>query len=370
VTVLREDQTLSSRITYANSASPSAIKNELTFFFQDNWQVHPRLSLDLGVRVDSDSLSAELADVAPRIGFVFTPTNDNRTAIRGGFGVFFDKIPINAAVFEKFPAQTITRYANDGTTILDGPLPFSHVIATSSGQLHVPYSLGWSLQFDRELRSNLLLRLGYEQREGYRDLYLDPKELPGSAQLQLLNDGHQRYQEFLALLRWKTGERSTLYASYTRSKARGELNDYNQFFGNFPYPLIRANQFGIMPTDAPDRGLFWGVIGLPHKLDFIPILDVHTGFPFSKLNQDWNYIGQRNTAGRFRTFVGLDTKFQYPIDFTYRKHRIQFRAGLSILNVLNYSNPRDVQEYSLSPNYGRFYNSVGRLWRIDGDFDF
>jgi hypothetical protein len=234
----------------------------------------------------------------------------------------------------------------------------------------VPYSLGWSLQFDRELLHNWLLRLGYEQREGYRDLYLDPRESSGTAQLQLLNHGHQSYREFLALFRWKTGERSTLFASYTRSKAKGELNEYNQFFGNFPDPLIRANQFGIMPTDAPDRGLFWGVIGLPHKLDFIPILDLHTGFPFSKLDANWNYIGQRNEAGRLRTFVGLDTKFQYPIDFTYRKHRIQFRAGLSILNVLNYSNPRDVQQYSLSPNYGRFYNSVGRLWRIDGDFDF
>jgi hypothetical protein len=370
VSVLRDDQTLSSRITYDNAIASDAGRNEFAVFLQDTWQVHPRLSLDLGLRVDSDSLSAETVDVAPRIGFVFAPTKDNRTAIRGGFGLFYDKIPINAAIFEKFPAQTITRYANDGATIIDGPLLFSHVIATADNQLRVPYSLGWSLQFDRELRHNLLLRLGYEQREGYRDLYLDPKELPTSAQLQLLNDGHQSYREFLVLLHWKTGERSQFYASYTRSKARGELNDYNQFFGNFPYPLIRANQFGIMPTDAPDRGLFWGVVGLPHKLDFIPIFDVHTGFPYSRLDQNWNYIGERNTAGRFRTFVGLDTKFQYPIDFTYRKHRIQFRFGLSILNVLNYSNPRDVQEYSLSPNFGRFYNSVGRLWRIDGDFDF
>jgi hypothetical protein len=237
--------------------------------------------------------------------------------------------------------------------------------------LHVPYSLGWDLQFDRELRPNFLLRLGYEQRDVYRELYVDPYEpsSPG-AQLRLLNSGRQSYREFLALLRWRTGERTTLYASYTRSKAKGELNDYNQFFGNFPYPLIRPNQFGTTSTDAPDRVLFWGVIGLPHKLDFIPILDVHTGFPFSKLDQDWNYLGQRNQAGRFPVFVGLDTKFQYPIDFSYRKHRIQFRAGLSILNVLNYANPRDVQQYKLSPNYGRFYNSIGRLWRIDGDFDF
>jgi alkylhydroperoxidase family enzyme len=81
---------------------------------QDNWQVHPRLTIDLGLRLDHDSLSADVANVAPRIGFVFAPTRDNRTAIRGGFGVFFDKIPMNVAIFTKFPAQTITNYAADG----------------------------------------------------------------------------------------------------------------------------------------------------------------------------------------------------------------------------------------------------------------
>jgi hypothetical protein len=371
VTVLREDQTLSSRITYGPGIPSDVVKNELAIFAQDNWQVHPRLALDLGIRLDTDSLAAETADIAPRIGFVFAPTGDNRTAIRGGFGLFFDKIPINAALFTRFPAQTIRRYAGDGVTVVDGPTAFPHVVATNDGRLRVPYSLGWDLQFDRELRPNLLLRLGYEQREVNRDLYVDPSGSSApTAQLLLLNSGRQTYREFLALLRWRTGERSALYASYTRSQARGELNDYNQFFGNFPTQLIRPNQFGTMSTDAPDRGLFWGVIGLPHKLDFIPILDVHTGFPFSKLDQDWNYLGPRNQAGRFPVFVGLDTKFQYPVDFTYRKHHIQFRAGLSILNVLNYVNPRDVQQYTLSPNYGRFYNSVGRLWRLDGDFDF
>jgi hypothetical protein len=100
------------------------------------------------------------------------------------------------------------------------------------------------------------------------------------------------------------------------------------------------------------------------------VLDVHTGFPFSQLDENWNYIGRENEAGRFRTFVGLDMKIQYPFDFKFHRRRFQFRAGLSVLNVLNYSNPRDVQQYTGSPSFGNFYNSIGRLFRIDGDFDF
>ena len=371
VRLLREDSTLSGAIAYDAGRASHAASNELALFAQDNWQIHPRLTLDLGVRLDHNSLSAELLNVSPRVGFVFVPTRDNRSAIRGGFGIFFDKIPINVGIFADIPAQTITRYASDGSTIVSGPATFTHAVSTTDGGLRIPYSLGWSLQFDRELRRGLLLRFGYEGREVFRDFYVDPGQAAdGNAQLRLFNSGRQSYREYLALLRWKPVERTTVYTSYVYSRARGELNDYDQFFGNFPQPLIRPNQFGTMSSDAPHRGLMWGVIGLPHKLDFIPVLDVHSGFPFSRLDQDWNYIAQRNRAGRLRTFVGLDTKIQYPFDFTFRRHRFQFRAGLSVLNVLNYFNPRNVQQYVGSPNFGKFYDSVGRLWRIDGDFDF
>ena len=371
VRVLREDGTLSSAIAYDAALTSRAATNELAFFAQDNWQIHPRFTLDLGMRFDRDSLSAEPLNVSPRAGFVFAPTRDNRTAIRGGFGVFFDKIPINVGIFPEIPAQTITRYAADGSTIVNGPATFMHVVATTDGRLRVPYSLGWSLQFDRELRRGLLFRFGYEGREVFREFYVDPHQAPdGSAKLRLFNSGRQSYREYLGMLRWKPVERTTVYASYVYSRARGELNEYNQFFGNFPSPLIRANQFGTMGSDAPHRVLMWGVIGLPHKLEFIPVLDVHTGFPFSRFDQNWNYLGQRNQAGRFPVFVGLDTKIQYPFDFKFHSHRLQFRAGLSVLNVLNHFNPRDVQQHTASPNFGNFYNSVGRRWRIEGNFDF
>jgi hypothetical protein len=132
------------------------------------------------------------------------------------------------------------------------------------------------------------VRLGYEHRQGYREFFVNPVSATSlePAQLQLLNSGKQKYDEFLAMLRWNPTERTSLVASYVRSRALGELNDYNQFFGNNPYPLIRPNQYGPLPSDAPNRFLFWGIIGLPYKLQLVPILDTHTGFPYSKLDAD------------------------------------------------------------------------------------
>jgi hypothetical protein len=371
VSVHRPDGTLSREISHGAPVVTDAVKDDWAVYVQDSWQVHPRLVLDLGLRLERDSLSAESLSPAPRAGFVYAPGKGNRTAIRGGLGVFFDKIPLNVAVFPDIPRQTITRFAADGVTIVDNARTYTHVVATDGGRLRVPYSLGWSAQFDRQLSDGLFFRFGYEQREVFREFYLDPFEAEGGkAELRLLNSGRQSYRELLWMLRWEPTARTTIFASYVRSNASGELNDYNQFFGNFPYPLIRSNQRGRLAQDAPDRVLFWGVVGLPHKLDFVPVLDVHTGFPYSKLDQDWEFIGRRNEAGRFPTFVSLDTMLQYPFDFKFRKWHFKFRAGFKVYNVLNHFNPRDVQQNVGSPEFGGFYNSIGRLYRLEGAFDF
>ena len=170
------------------------------------------------MRIDHDSLSADPVNIAPRIGFVFAPTSDNRTAIRGGFGVFFDKIPINVAslrpVSRRRPSPTMRPTARPSSAVLH---VFTHVAAQTRS--HVPYSLGWTLQFDRELRRNLIVRLGYEERHAFREFYVDPSQaVDDSAQLLLLNSGHQSYREFLAMMRWRVNERTTVFASYVHSQ--------------------------------------------------------------------------------------------------------------------------------------------------------
>jgi outer membrane receptor protein involved in Fe transport len=124
IQVLHEDYTLSSSINYPAPIASQATADDFAFFAQDNWQIHPRFTMDLGLRLDHDSLSADRVNAAPRIGFVFAPTRDNRTAIRGGFGVFYDKIPLNVSVFDRFPAQTITASRPTASQSSATPPPF------------------------------------------------------------------------------------------------------------------------------------------------------------------------------------------------------------------------------------------------------
>ena len=56
--------------------------------------------------------------------------------------------------------------------------------------------------------------------------------------LELSNGGFNSYREFQVTGRYQLG-RHLLNASYVRSKAFGDLNDFNQFFGNTQQVVIQ-----------------------------------------------------------------------------------------------------------------------------------
>ena len=68
----------------------------LTGFVQDSFRVSPDFTLDLGLRYDRQTLTDDKDDFAPRIGFGWHPGGDSRTAIRGGYGMYYAQVRTNA----------------------------------------------------------------------------------------------------------------------------------------------------------------------------------------------------------------------------------------------------------------------------------
>ena len=362
VRVLREDGTTYQLIEFVGPGALQRTQNELSAFVQNKWTINDRLTLDLGLRYDWNQIGHN-NNLAPRVGFVFLPTASERTVVRGGVGLFYDKIPLNVGAFEQYQSLLVTSFAADGIAVSDGPRSFSN---TAPADLSNPYSLAWNLQIDHEVNPRLLLRVGYEERRTRRDFILQP-DTDGN-ELFLLNEGHSRYRELQLTGRFRFQEGRNIFLSYVRSAARGDLNDFNTYFGNLRQPVIRPNEYGRQPFDAPNRLLFWGEFALPYDVVATPVVEWRNGFPFSLLNEQQDFVGPRNGGGRFPKLLTLDVLVTKGLTIPFRGKKYKGRVGLTIFNITNHWNPRDVQNNIDSLMFGTFYNSPDRSFRTKFEF--
>jgi TonB dependent receptor/Carboxypeptidase regulatory-like domain len=338
------------RIQFGPASRTFVDQNEIAWFVGDKWTISKRLTFDLGLRFDRDSVT-DSVNTAPRAGFVLALSKDGRTLLKGGTGLFYDRVPLNIPTFPHLPMRTIEALSSTAGVV--SSTEYSNVV---SNGLQNPRSEVWNLEIDREVVHNLLVRLGYQQRTTVHGFVLTPTAFGSTGILSLSNRGHDFYREFQVTGRYQIG-RSTFNASYVHSKAFGDLNDFNQFFGNDPEAVIQPNQRGRLAFDAPNRILVWGEIAAPWKLTVSPVLDIHTGFPYSAINQFRDFVGPRNKL-RFPRFVSSDLQVLRRIRLPIKdKHA---RVGFGVYNIFNRFNPRDVQSDLDSFRYGEFFNDVGR----------
>lgn len=368
VRILRADGTRSQQIDFEGGTTLHRNKTEFFSYFQDKWSVNERLTLEYGLRYDRDTIADE-NNFAPRVGFAFLPIQDGRTVIRGGVGLFYDKINLNVATFEQLQRRVLRQFAADGTQIIGVPLRQRLVL--DRGEFRTPRSVNWNIEFDREWFKNFFVRVGYQQREGRREFVLNPTDAPVQGSTLLLgNGGNSRYKEFQVTARYKLHHTDQLIMSYVRSSATGDLNDFNSFFGNFENPIIRRNERSRLPWDAPHRFLVWGDFNFKYGIIVAPVLDIRSGFPLSIIDENRNFVGPRNQAGRFPTFGSFDLQVMKTVPLPFRDKKYKARVGVKIFNITNHFNPRDFQGNLASSQFGGFFNGVRRSFRGKFVIDF
>jgi hypothetical protein len=343
------------RIEFGAPTTFSVDQNEFSWFVGDQWTVGPRLTFDLGLRFDTDSIT-DSTHAAPRAGLTLALTTDRKTILKAGGGLFYDRVPLNVPAFPHFPDRTIVNFNPAGEVV--SSILYSNLI---NGGIRNPRSGAWNVEVDRQVTDRLLVRVAYQQRNTVHDLVLTPITTANDNLLSLANRGRDFYREFQITGRYQI-RRHTLNASYVHSKATGNLNDFNQFFGNDPQAVIQPDARGRLSFDAPNRFLAWGEFIAPWKMTVMPVLDIHTGFPYSVVNQAREFVGPRNDQ-RFPNFASFDVQVLKELRLPFGGKERKMKVGLGVYNVFNHFNPRDVQNDLASTRFGDFFNGPNRTFR-------
>ncbi len=195
---------------------------EFGTYFMDDFRISSRLTLNLGLRYDiytpmveqrdrlanfdfstgefvapgmpgvsrSGNVVTDLNNFAPRIGFAYTPWNDNKTVLRGGYGIFYDlqanqndtELAFNPTGL--FGSQFIL-VPNSSTTPaiqlssgFPASLPFpslSHPSGRASAAFfnnRTTYIEEWNLNVQRQLAKDMVLQIAYVGTHGVKLAYL------------------------------------------------------------------------------------------------------------------------------------------------------------------------------------------------------
>lgn len=349
---------------------------EAAAFFQDHWSLGSRFVFESGVRAEQQHVTETLR-IGPRAGIAWTPFGNSRTVIRGGMGIFYDRVPLNVYGFGSYPQQIITTYAPDGS-IVNGPTQYFNLTQAALrsnlpllySEHHAgnfsPSSLNWSVQVEQIITPTVRVRAAYLQSDSNGLIVLNPGLAQNQHAFVLNGNGNAllKQLEFTAAVRaWKDSE---MFLSYVRSRSTGNINEFSNYLANFPPAVILPDYHTNLPGDIPNRMLAWGTFSFPRKIRITPKIEYRSGFPYSSVNVLQTYVGTPNHT-RYPNYLSADARISKDIKVN-DKYSVRFSVSGS--NLTNHFNPVSIHANTADPYYGTFFGTYHRRFTMDLDFLF
>ncbi|HMV46642.1 MAG TPA: TonB-dependent receptor [Blastocatellia bacterium] len=98
----------------------SELRNTYTgVFAQDDWKLRPSLTMSFGLRWDNETILNDRNNFGPRLSFAWSPRKSNKTVMRGGYGIFYNRAMLRT--LDDF-ILTSTTLGIDTNTALAKPL--------------------------------------------------------------------------------------------------------------------------------------------------------------------------------------------------------------------------------------------------------
>jgi hypothetical protein len=285
----------------------SASRFDIGIFAGDEWRVRPNLTVNLGLRIESQTNIHDHLDPAPRIGIAWAPgadpTRPGKTVLRAGFGIFYDRFRLE---------NTVTALRYNGIVQQQYVIanPNFYPVVPSAGSLGVSPSLQSTQEVDSHLQSPKLLQsavtlerqmpksstLAITYTNAHALHLLRSQDInaplpgtytgagtgkypyPAQGPIFLMDSSGLYNQNQVSFnLNSKLNAAVSLYSTYVVSKAMSN-SDGLTFPAN---PWDFTGEYGPASTDVRHRVVFGGSINTKWNLRFNPLVTYLTGMPFN-----------------------------------------------------------------------------------------
>lgn len=354
--VLRADNTVARRVTFAGSPFEASSNFEGAQYFEDRWSPVEGFSLEAGLRAEWNQVVREL-ELAPRLGAAWAPHWLRGTKFSAGWGVYHDSINLGMIAAQQDQISLSTFFLPGGGE--RGPL--TTAFRVDERMLATPRSFTGGFTVERKLPREFYLKAGYTRRVSDRGFTFAAAQVPaGDVTLyQLANARRSLYDAWDVAVRHTFARRFEWFAGYTRSSSRSNAAvEYS-----LENPIFGAQAPGPYPWDSPNRFHMWGwvpVTGriLPRFLRFAVretsaayLVEYRTGFPFSAVDEE-GFLAGRPNGRRFPAYFSLNLAFERK--FRAIHYLWAWRFGFD--NLTNNKNPNVVNNVTGTPaflTYGR-----------------
>lgn len=171
--------------TFGNSVLAQTNPNA-GFYVQDEWKVRPTLTVNLGLRYDLqflDTIRTDRNNWSPRAGIAWRPFGGERTVLRAGFGLYYDRVPLRALANALLSSGNTTQLtplsqvslslspAQSGAPVFPAILTAAPAaglpnFTTMDPNLENAYSTQTSVEVEHRLTSGGTLSVGYQRLRG------------------------------------------------------------------------------------------------------------------------------------------------------------------------------------------------------------
>ena len=285
----------------------SARQMDLGVFAGDEWLVRPNITVDLGLRYETQNFIHDWRDFAPRAAISWAPGGGRaraKTVLRAGFGIFYDRFPLsdivtaeryNGIVQQQYVVTNPNFFPTIPSTTSLATLGYQSTEAVSP-RLRAPYYMQSALTVERQLSASTAFALTYTNSHGvhlFRSEDINAPlpgtynpNVPGSGTFpfghpgpvfRMESSGIYNQNQIVANVSTRLNRGVSLFGFYVFNHAMSSTDGINTVLAN-PYNF--TGEYGPAATDVRHRVTLGGSINTKWNLRVSPFVIVQSGAPF------------------------------------------------------------------------------------------